>query len=128
MRLILDTHILLWMLDNSPKLSRDAREIMTAPDAECYVSAVSFWEIAIKASLRRRDFRVEVARLVTGARSSGLRLLSFDPDHAVRVSRLPNHHADPFDRALIAQALAEPMTLLTQDTALAPYGNAVSVV
>lgn len=128
MRLLLDTHIFLWMLDDSPKLSRQARQIMAAPGAECFVSAVSFWEIAIKASLRRREFRVDVARLVTGARSAGLKLLSFDPDHAVRVSRLPSHHADPFDRALIAQALTEPLTLLTQDTALAPYGHAVSVV
>lgn len=128
MRLLLDTHIFLWMLDDSPKLSRQARKVMTAPGAECFVSAVSFWEIAIKASLRRSEFRVDVARLVSGARSTGLKLLSFEPDHAVRVARLPKHHADPFDRALIAQALSEPLTLLTHDTALAPYGHAVSVV
>lgn len=125
MRLLLDTHIFLWMLDNSPKLSRKAREMMTAPETECFVSTVSLWEIAIKANLRRSEFRVEVGQLAASARESGLKFLSFDPDHAVRVSKLPNHHADPFDRALIAQALAEPMTLLTQDTALAAYGHAV---
>ena len=91
MRLLLDTHIFLWTLDDSPRLSRQARETMTAPGTECFVSAVSFWEIAIKASLRRREFRVDAGRLV-------------------------------------AQALTEPLTLLTQDAALARYGRNVSVV
>lgn len=128
MRLLLDTQIFLWMLDDSPRLSRHARDLMTTPGAECFVSAVSFWEIAIKAGLRRSAFRVDVGRLVAGARATGLKLLSFEPDHAVRVARLPKHHADPFDRALVAQALCEPLTLLTHDTALAPYGHAVSIV
>jgi len=128
MRLLLDTHIVLWTLDDSPSLSRQAREIMTAPGTECFVSAVSFWEIAIKASLRRSEYRVDVGRLVAGARAAGLKLLAFQPEHAVRVARLPAHHSDPFDRALVAQALTEPLTLLTQDAALAPYGRNVSVV
>lgn len=100
---------------------------MTAPGVECFVSAVSFWEIAIKASLRRKEFRVDVGRLVAGARAAGLRFLAFQPEHAIRVARLPMHHSDPFDRALIAQALAEPMALLTQDAALLPYGKPVIV-
>lgn len=128
MRLLLDTHIFLWTLDDSPRLSPQAREIMTAPGTECFVSAVSFWEIAIKASLRRRAFRVDVGALLAGARAAGLKLLPFQPEHAVRVARLPAHHSDPFDRALVAQALTEPLTLLTQDAALAPYGRNVSVV
>jgi PIN domain nuclease of toxin-antitoxin system len=78
--------------------------------------------------LRRPDFRVEPARLIDAARASGLRLLAFLPEHAVRVARLPRHHSDPFDRALIAQALIEPLTLLTHDSLLAHYGKAVSVV
>jgi PIN domain nuclease of toxin-antitoxin system len=127
MRLLLDTHVLLWMLDDSRKLSRRAREMMTAPGVECFVSAVSFWEIAIKASLRRKEFRADVGRLVAGARAAGLHFLAFHPEHAVRVARLPMHHSDPFDRALIAQALAEPMDLLTQDAALLPYGKPVIV-
>ena len=128
MRLLLDTHIFLWTLDDSPKLSQQAREMMTSPATECFVSAVSLWEIAIKASLRRSEFRVDVSRLVSGAHAAGLKLLAFQPEHAVRVARLPRHHSDPFDRALIAQALAEPMTLLTLDTALARYGRTVHVV
>ena len=128
MRLLLDTHLFLWMLDDSPRLSREARSRLARPGTECFVSAVSFWEIAIKARLRRREFRVDVGALLAGARAAGLKLLPFQPEHAVRVARLPAHHSDPFDRALVAQALTEPLTLLTQDAALAPYGRIVSVV
>lgn len=127
MRLLLDTHILLWMLDDSPRLGPRARELMTARGAECFASAVSFWEIAIKAGLRRGDFRVDADRLIEACLAAGLQLLPFVPAHAVRVARLPRHHADPFDRALIAQALIEPLTLLTRDAKLASYGDVVRV-
>jgi PIN domain nuclease of toxin-antitoxin system len=126
-RLLLDTHVVLWTLDDSPKLGARARQLMTARGTECFVSAVSFWEIAIKAGLRRRDFRLDADRLVEACLAAGLRLLSFAPAHAVRVARLPRHHAYPFDRALIAQALVEPLTLLTRDAALASYGSVVQV-
>jgi len=128
MRLLLDTHVLLWMLDDSPRLGRAARELMEARGAECFVSAVSFWEIAIKSGLRRADFRVDADRLIDSCLAAGLRLLPFAPAHAVRVARLPGHHTDPFDRALVAQALVEPLTLLTRDAQLAPYGSVVRVV
>ena len=128
MRLLLDTHVFLWTLDDSPKLSRSARELMTAAGTECLVSVVSFWGIAIKASLRRKDFRVDTARLIDAAYAAGLKLLPFLAPHAVRGARLPRYHADPFDRALIAQALTEPLTLLTHDAVLARYGNAVRVM
>ena len=128
MRLLIDTQVFLWVLDDSARLSREAREELTAPGAECLVSAVSFWEIAIKASLRRAQFRVDVGKLVTGAHAAGLEFLAFEPDHAVRVARLPRHHGDPFDRALIAQALVEQLTLITQDSKLARYGKAVRVL
>lgn len=127
MKLLLDTHILLWMLDDSPRLGRRARELMAARGTECFVSAVSFWEIAIKAGLRRDNFHVDADMLIEACLAAGLRLLPFTPAHAVRVARLPRHHADPFDRALIAQALVEPLTLLTRDAKLAPYGSVVRV-
>jgi PIN domain nuclease of toxin-antitoxin system len=116
------------MLDDSPRLGRQARGLMTARGAECFVSAVSFWELAIKSALRRKDFRVDLDRLADACVAAGLRLLSFTAAHAVRVARMPTLHADPFDRALIAQAMVEPLTLLTRDESLAPYGNAVRVV
>jgi PIN domain nuclease of toxin-antitoxin system len=127
MRLLLDTHVMLWMLDDSPRLGRRARDLMQARDAVCFVSAVSFWEIAIKAGLRRADFRVNADRLIDACVAAGLTLLPFAPVHAVRVARLARHHTDPFDRALVAQALVEALTLLTRDTKLAPYGNVVHV-
>lgn len=101
---------------------------MTAPGNDCFVSAVSFWEIAIKATLRRKDFRVDTAALIHAADAAGLKHLPFVAAHAVHVAQLPRHHPDPFDRALIAQAFLEPLTLLTHDAALARYGSAVRVV
>ncbi len=127
MRLLLDTHVLLWTLDDSPRLGGGARAMMTARGAECFVSAVSFWEIAIKAALRRRDFRVDVERLLEACAATGLRLLPFAPAHAAGVARLPMHHDDPFDRALIAQAQAEALSLLTRNRKLARYGAVVRV-
>ena len=100
---------------------------MAARGAECFVSAVSFCEIAIKAGLRRKDFRVDMDRLIEACLEAGLKLLPFVPAHALRVARLPRHHADPFDRALVAQALVEPLILLTRDAKLALYGSAVRV-
>jgi PIN domain nuclease of toxin-antitoxin system len=127
-RILLDTHLFLWALDDSPRLSQGARELMLAAGSECFVSAVSFWEIAIKAALRRRDFRIDTAALVNAADVSGLKHLPFIAAHAVHVAKLPLHHPDPFDRALIAQAAVEPLTLLTHDATLARYGDAVRVV
>lgn len=127
MRFLLDTHVVLWTLDGSPKLGRRAREIMTSRGAECYVSAVSFWEVAIKSGLRKRDFKVDVDGLLDACESAGLGMLPFTATHAVQVARLPEHHADPFDRALIAQSQAESMTLLTRDSGLARYGSVVRV-
>lgn len=127
MKLLLDTHIVLWTLDGSPQLGRRAKEIMTGRGAECFVSAVSVWEVAIKSSLRKRDFKVDVDALLDACDSAGLRPLPFTATHAVQVARLPEHHADPFDRALIAQSYAETMTLLTRDAGLARYGSVVRV-
>ena len=128
MRILLDTHVFLWMLDDSPKLPRSARALLTEPGNECFVSAVSFWEIAIKAALRRKDFLVETDALVRAADVAGLNHLPFVAAHAVHVAQLPLHHPDPFDRALIAQAISEPLTLLTNDKLLARYGSVVRVV
>jgi PIN domain nuclease of toxin-antitoxin system len=100
-RILLDTHLFLWTLDDSPKLSQSARELMTAPETDCFVSAVSFWEIAIKAALRRKDFRIDTTALVHAADVAGLKHLPFVAAHAVHVATLPRHHPDPFDRALL---------------------------
>lgn len=125
MNWLLDTHVFLWVLDGSAKLPAQARAALLAPDARCFVSAISFWEIAVKAALRRSEFKVDAGKLVTGALTAGLELLAFEAEHAVRVARLPRHHADPFDRALVAQAQMGDMTLMTHDAQLVRYGKSV---
>ncbi len=128
MRLLLDTRLLLWSAASSKLLPREARRLIEDPANEVYFSAASVWEIAIKISLRRKDFRVDLAALLQAFPEMGLTELSVSAAHAARVSGLPPIHRDPFDRLLIAQSIAEPLTLLTNDVLLARYGNAVQVV
>jgi PIN domain nuclease of toxin-antitoxin system len=107
---------------------RDARSVILDPANEVFYSAASVWEVAIKSSLRRRDFRASPTALVRALDRSGFTELPVTAAHAARVAGLPEIHRDPFDRLLVAQALAEPMTLLTNDPVLAGYGALVQVV
>jgi PIN domain nuclease of toxin-antitoxin system len=125
MRLLLDTHIFLWCVTGSPRLSAAARQRITAAE-QVFVSAASIWEVAIKARLGRIEADAdELSRAIPG---SGMTELPVCAAHAAAVQRLPLHHADPFDRLLVAQALTEPLRLLTADVALAAYGAVVEVV
>ena len=128
MRLLLDTHIALWAIEDSPKLPRQARAIIAELDNDVYVSAASLWEIAIKHALRRRGrnampISAEEARRFFDA--AGYAFLPMTIDHVCAVEQLPRLHADPFDRMLVAQALVEPMRLLTHDERIASYGKFV---
>ena len=127
MRLLLDTHIALWAVANSPRLSRMARELILSAENSVWVSSASIWEIAIKHALGRGDMPVSGVRANELFTLSGYLPLAIDAKHAASVARLPQQgaHADPFDRMLIAQALAESMTLLTHDGEVAAYGDAV---
>ena len=117
MRLLLDTHVLIWW-DSGVKMSHEATEAIREA-AQVYVSAVTGWEIAIKASLGR----IETSRTTAVAVSeSGFEELPVRLAHAERVQTLPQHHRDPFDRMLVAQAKAEGLTLVTRDRMLARYG------
>jgi PIN domain nuclease of toxin-antitoxin system len=127
-RLLLDTHLLLWAAASSKRLSREARELLEDDSNEVYYSAASIWEIAIKSSLRRKDFRIDVARLLAALPDMGLIELPVTAAHAAGVSRLPSIHRDPFDPLLIAQSFVEPLTLLTNDTLLERYRVGVRVV
>lgn len=128
MRLLLDTHLLLWAAARSQRLPREARELLEDDDNEVYYSAASIWEIAIKSSLRRKDFRIDIARLLTTLPEMGLVKLPITAIHAAGVARLPPIHRDPFDRLLIAQSLVEPLTLLTNDGLLDRYRVGARVV
>lgn len=128
MRLLLDTQIALWTLTDSPRLSSAAREWIGAADNDIYFSAATVWEIAIKHALARADMPVsgaEARRLFTEACFEELPITSA---HAAATEDLPAHHADPFDRILIAQSIVEPMRLLTHDRLLTRYGAAVQYV
>ncbi len=128
MRLLLDTHLLLWAVASSERLSPEARSLIEDPANDVYYSAASVWEIAIKSTLRRKDFRVDVPLLQATFPIMGLVELPVKAAHAVEVTRLPPVHRDPFDRLLVAQSLVEPMVLLTNDAVLQRYGGIVRVV
>ena len=125
MRLLLDTHVALWAIADDPRLSAAARLLIDAPANEVVVSAVSVWEIAIKHSLGRGDMPISAAQALAFFQEAGYSLLAVSAAHAVAVEALPPIHADPFDRLLVAQALHEPLRLLTHDAAVAQYGGSI---
>ncbi|MEB0032901.1 type II toxin-antitoxin system VapC family toxin [Undibacterium sp. RTI2.1] len=125
MRILLDTHVYLWWLQDSTQLSKSARhKIMTA--TEVYVSSASIWEVAIKVGIGKLDVDVDV--LVAEIVKNGFQELSVTPVHAAKVRHLPVIHRDPFDRILIAQALCEPLQLLTADGILSGYSELIEMV
>ncbi len=128
MRLLVDTHLLLWAAASSSRLPRGARALIEDSANEVYYSAASIWEIAIKSALRRKDFRVDVPALLTALPQMGFVELPVTGAHAARVAQLANIHRDPFDRLLVAQSVAEPLKLLTNDALLARYGDGIRVV
>lgn len=128
MRLLLDTHFLLWSMAASRRLPPAVRELLTDPQNAVFYSAASIWEIAIKSALRRRDFHIELPRLLRALPRAGFEELPVSAAHAARVASLPALHKDPFDRLLVAQALVEPLMLLTNDAQLGRYSTHVRVI
>lgn len=125
MNLLLDTHVALWAITDDPKLSARARELIIAPRANVWVSAVSLWEISIKHSLGRGDMPVSGREALAYFNQAGYNILAIEAEHTVAVEDLPSHHQDPFDRLLVAQAIVEPMRLMTHDETVAKYGDAI---
>lgn len=125
MNLLLDTHVALWALVDSPRLSARARELILAPQAAIWISAATIWEIAIKHGLGRGEMPISGERAVGHFHAAGYRFLPVEPEHAAAVESLPPHHGDPFDRLLVAQAQIEPMRLLSHDATLVLYGDVV---
>ena len=125
MALLLDTHVLLWCLQGNRKLSKPARTQISA-SSEVYVSSVTIWEIAIKVGSGK--LMVNMDQLASEITRLGLLELRISHKHAARVRHLPDIHRDPFDRMLVAQAICEPMKLLTADRVLAGYSELVEMV
>ena len=125
---LLDTHVLLWAAVDSARLPRRAREVLTDDRNALAFSSASLWEVAIKSGLGRPSFDVDVARLRRGLLENGYAEIPVTGEHAVLVRSLPRLHADPFDRMLLAQAIAEDATLLTADPAVARYDGPVELL
>ena len=122
MRLLLDTHTLLWWHEAHPNLSRAAIEALGDPANTIYISVVNIWEAQIKADLGKLVVRDSLRDLVDRQHQiNGFGLLSVNVEHVYRLERLDSHHKDPFDRLLIAQAMHEELTLVTRDRVFGDY-------
>jgi len=121
MKLLLDTHILLWAAAGSKQLSGNAVSLLTNSENKPLFSVASLWEIVIKHGLGREDFQVDVHVLRRGLLDNGYSELPILSEHVMAVARLPEIHKDPFDRVLVAQAITEGVTLLTADSLVARY-------
>jgi PIN domain nuclease of toxin-antitoxin system len=121
MRLLLDTHILLWWVMADRRLPKTVGEMISSAENDVAVSAASMWEIAIKRALGRID--VELDALVAAIAGDGFSELPVRFEHAVQVESLPRHHDDPFDRLLIAQSIREARGLVTTDRLIAAYAR-----
>ena len=128
MRVLLDTHILLWMIGESRSLSALARRILTDDANELFFSPISIAEVAVKRQKNVALMPLSPDDVRFGAEESGVRELAFVSSHAVALTTLPMHHRDPFDRMLLAQAKASGMKILSHDDKFPAYGDFVIVV
>lgn len=125
MRILLDTHIYLWWLEDKEQLSREARKLITDAE-EVFISSISLWEAAIKIKIKKLD--VELKQLIEQIPRNGFNELPLLNTHIEALTELSNFHRDPFDQMLIAQAITEPLILLTSDAKLQPYSDLVRLV
>ena len=128
MRLLLDTHILIWALGEPKRLPKEVRAALESPANEVMFSAASIWEIAIKAQIGRTNFKVAPAEITQAALDSGFVELPVRAEHGAGVSNLPLLHRDPFDRILVAQAMTETCRFVTADAILGGYSELVVIV
>jgi PIN domain nuclease of toxin-antitoxin system len=132
MKLLLDTHLLLWAAGTPDRLPADARKLLDDPQNEPIFSSASLWEVAIKHGLGRADFRVDARLLRRGLLDNGYGELPITSAHAAALDNLPSihpsNHKDPFDRILIAQSMVEGITLLTADPLVARYPAPIRMV
>ena len=128
MNLLLDTHVALWAITDSTRLAPKARDLIANPANTVWVSVASLWEITIKHSLGRGDMPISGAQAKAWFEQSGYQLLNIEAPHVLGVGELPALHNDPFDRLLVAQALAEPLRLITHDAQVARYSDTIIAI
>ncbi len=128
MRVLLDTHVLLWALIDADRLPAELRAALADRSHHVMFSAVNIWEVAIKKALREADFDFSPSDVAEAARAAGFAELPVSAEHAARVFALEPLHSDPFDRLLIAQALCEPARLLTADRAVSRYNAPIDLM
>lgn len=128
MKILLDTHLLLWAAGLPDELPAIVRELLEDNTHEPFFSAASLWEVAIKQNLGRDDFRVDARVLRRGLLDNGYSELAIASEHAVFIQSLPLIHKDPFDRILVAQATVEGITMYTSDTLVAQYPGPICFV
>lgn len=121
MRYLLDTQILLWALEDNPRLSGTARQILTNDSHQLYVSLASLWEMAIKISIQKLTLAQPLTAVIEHLPEAGIAILPISTAHILAVEHLPLLHRDPFDRLLVAQAVVENLEVVSSDEALAQY-------
>lgn len=126
MKLLLDTHILLWWLNDDKKLSEYGRQFIQNPDNDVYVSHASLWEIQIKNMSGKLNANVET--IIQQLPINNFQQFPIHTDHILCLAKLPPHHQDPFDRMLVSQALSEPLHLITHDKNVSLYSESIVLV
>lgn len=122
MNLLLDTHAFLWWIGNDSRLPQRARDLISSPDNQVFLSVVSAWELAIKIQMGKLDLRDDLDHfLPEQLQRNGFNVLPIALPHALNLQRLPKHHRDPFDRMLISQAQCEGLTVVSCDTQFRSY-------
>ncbi|MFY9259116.1 MAG: type II toxin-antitoxin system VapC family toxin [Gallionella sp.] len=122
MRLLLDTHSLIWLVEGDAQLSSPAKLAISDANNQCFVSIVTFWEMAIKISLQKLQITVPFENLKALVTAHNIEILPITFEHTKIIVNMPSHHKDPFDRLLIAQAQCEGMALVGKDGKFSPYG------
>lgn len=122
MHILLDTHILLWHLEDDVRLPNDKSQLIEDPSNSILVSVASFWEIAIKSGLGKLKLTITLDDLIKVVRKSTFSILLIEPEHTIRVEKPPYLHKDPFDRMLAAQALTENISVMSVDGFFEDYG------
>ena len=115
MKLLLDTHTIIWFFESDPKLSSTAKSLIVDPDNQNYFSVASIWEIVIKQNLGKLNLSKPLDHILGHIQNNGIEIINIEAQHALKVADLPLHHRDPFDRLIIAQSLTMGYTILSKD-------------